>query len=361
MIKKISSEIPSFYKKIIVTGGAGFIGGCLVRKLLNISHSRIFNIDKLGYASDLTSINNEIINLGENSHKRYKLINLDLSNKDLLVEAINQIKPDLVFHLAAESHVDRSIAGPEDFVSSNIIGTFNLLETLRSYYEKLSHETKQIFRLHHISTDEVFGSADKNKFSENTPYNPSSPYSATKASSDHLVKAWHTTYGLPVLISNCSNNYGPWQFPEKLIPLVIFKALKNESIPIYGDGKNVRDWLYVEDHVEALLNVAFNGSLGSSYCIGGCNEYTNLEVVKLICSNLDNKIPKKVSFENQICFVKDRLGHDYRYAIDNSTLINELGWHPKYSFKEGLKETINWYLNNIEWCESIITKKQIFN
>lgn len=351
-------EFPSYYKRILVTGGAGFIGGCLIRKFLNISQCQIYNLDKLGYASDITGINNELLHLGLKSSDRYKLINIDIANKEILKKTIYEIKPDMVFHLAAESHVDKSIIEPEAFIKSNIIGTFNLLEVLRTYYEKLPQQRKDIFRMLHISTDEVFGSAGKqNKFSENSPYNPSSPYSASKASSDHLVKAWHTTFGLPVLITNCSNNYGPWQFPEKLIPLVIYKAIKNQCIPVYGDGTNIRDWLYVEDHIEAILFVALKGSTGKSYCIGGSNEYSNLQVVKLICSFLNNEICKKVPFENQIEFVKDRPGHDYRYAINNSAIIDELGWKPKYTFEKGLKMTVKWYLENIKWCENIIVKK----
>lgn len=350
----MESTLSTDYRNILVTGGAGFIGGCLVRKLLNISQANIFNIDKIGYASDTTAINKEIHLIGKHCFDRYHLLRIDLFDKNAVDKAIKEIKPDIVFHLAAESHVDRSIDNPEVFMKSNIIGTFNLLEALRSHFESLSPRDKSIFRLHHVSTDEVFGSIEgKSKFNENSPYSPQSPYSASKAASDHLVRAWHHTYGLPIIISNCSNNYGPWQLPEKLIPLVINKAINDEIIPVYGDGGNVRDWLHVEDHVEGILCAAIKGSIGLNYCIGGCNEYTNLEVVTKICKYLDFKRPKSSSYQKQIKFVKDRPGHDFRYAIDNSFLLNTLDWKPKYSFQDGLVHTINWYLKNLDWSERI--------
>ena len=355
-------KIPETYQRILITGGAGFIGGSLVRKLLNKTESHIYNLDKLTYASDLFGINNELKKLGVKALDRYQFIKVDLANKDLLSEVIKKIDPDIVFNLAAESHVDRSIDDPEIFLRSNVIGTFNLLEALRTHYEKLSFERKSFFRLHHVSTDEVYGSAEgDSKFSEKTPYNPNSPYSATKASSDHLVRAWYSSYGLPILISNCSNNYGPWQLPEKLIPLVIYKALNNQNIPIYGDGQNIRDWLYVDDHVEAIIYSAIKGSIGSSYCIGGNNEYSNISIVKLICSLLNEKVSSNRNFFDQITFVADRPGHDLRYAIDNSLIVKELGWQPKYTFEEGLNKTVDWYLANQKWCEHIINKNDFIS
>ena len=313
---------------------------------------QIFNIDKFGYASDLSSINNEIKILGHNFNKRHNVVKIDISNKEILSRTFQDIDPDFVFHLAAESHVDKSIEGPEIFLKSNVLGTFNMLEVSREHFERISCERKKIFRFHHVSTDEVFGSLTVNsKFSEKSPYRPNSPYSASKAASDHFVRAWNSTYGLPISISNCSNNFGPWQLPDKLIPLVICKAIKNEFIPIYGDGKNIRDWLFVEDHVDAILSIAFGGLVGSTYCIGGCNEFSNLEVVNLICDFLNNEVPKKNDYRDQISFVEDRPGHDFRYAIDNSLISSDLGWKPSYSFEEGLSKTISWYLENINWCE----------
>ncbi len=355
-------KIPDSYQRILITGGAGFIGGCLVRKLLNKTNSYIFNIDKLGYASDVSGINSELQKLGIKALDRYEFLKVDLANRELLSEVIKKVDPDIVFHLAAESHVDRSIDDPEIFLRSNIIGTFNLLEVLRSHFEKLSFERKRLFRLHHVSTDEVYGSIDgKGKFSEETPYNPKSPYSATKASSDHLVRAWYSSYGLPILISNCSNNYGPWQLPEKLIPLVIYKALNNQNIPVYGNGKNIRDWLHVDDHVEGILYSAIKGSIGSSYCIGGNNEHSNISVVKFICDLLNKKVSNKKNFADQITFVADRPGHDLRYSIDNSLIVKELGWKPQFTFDKGLENTVEWYLANQSWCKNIINKKDFIS
>ena len=350
-------EIPSFYKRILITGGAGFIGGCLVRKILEISDCEIYNIDKFGYASDLTGINRQIEKIGNAKFKKHNFIKIDISNKDSLSKVIKNIDPDLVFHLAAESHVDRSILDPEVFIRSNIIGTFNLLEVLKSHFESLSSKRQKKFRLHHVSTDEVFGSIEgENKFTELSPYNPQSPYSASKASSDHLVRAWQSTYKLPISISNCSNNYGPWQMPDKLIPLIVFKSLKGETIPLYGDGKNIRDWLFVEDHVDAILKIVLEGSEGKTYCIGGSNEYTNLQIAKIICNFLNKELPKETNYIDQISFTKDRPGHDYRYAIDSSLIRKELGWEPKYSFERGLDLTIRWYLKNRDWCQKFLNK-----
>ncbi len=351
------NKVPNIYKRILITGGAGFIGGCLVRKLLNCSNSIIYNIDKLGYASDLKGIENELKRLRISSSDRHKLINIDISNKDLLSKAIKEIDPDFVCHLAAESHVDRSIDGPEIFVKSNILGTFYLLQVLQIHYQNLSSDRKKNFRFHHVSTDEVFGSIGSGaKFSEKSAYNPQSPYSASKAASDHFVRAWQATYGFPITISNCSNNFGPWQLPDKLIPLIIYRAIKNEIIPIYGNGQNIRDWIFVEDHVDAILNIAFRGSIGSTYCVGGCNEYSNLEVANFICDYLNIHIPKDKNYRKQITFVKDRPGHDFRYAIDNSLISRDLQWKPNVSFRDGLNLTINWYLKNLNWCDNFFEK-----
>ncbi len=345
-------KVPKFCKRILVTGGAGFIGGCLIRNLLKYSDTLIYNIDKLGYYSDLKGIENDLKSLNLISSDRHQLINIDISNKNLLSETIKYIDPDFVFHLAAESHVDRSIEGPEIFVKSNILGTFNLLQVLQIHYQNLTYKRKKNFRFHHVSTDEVFGSIELgDKFSEKSPYNPQSPYSASKAASDHLVRAWHATYGFPITISNCSNNFGPWQFPDKLIPLVIYRAIKNQKIPIYGNGQNIRDWLFVEDHVDAILNIAFRATTGSTYCVGGCNEYSNLEVANYICDYLDLHMPKDSNYREQITFVNDRPGHDFRYAIDNSLISKDLQWEPNVSFENGLNQTINWYINNLDWCD----------
>ena len=339
-------------KKILVTGGAGFIGGALIRTLLLRSNNYIFNLDKMGYASDSTQIDRLFLE-APYLKDRYSFYKVDLSNHTLLSEFISQIDPDIIFNLAAESHVDRSILDPRIFLNSNIVGTFNLLESARKHWEKLSEKRKDSFRFHHISTDEVFGALGKNgTFSEVTPYSPRSPYSASKASSDHLVNAWHHTYGLPVLITNCSNNFGPWQFPEKLIPVAIAKALDSEPIPMYGNGSNIRDWLFVQDHIEALILVVSNGKIGSSYCIGGYGQKSNYEVLELICKQLDIIRPLKFSHKELITSVKDRPGHDFRYAIDSTLISNELGWAPKFSFEEALSTTVDWYVKNICWLKS---------
>ncbi len=340
-------------KKVLVTGGAGFIGGSLIRRLLKFSKSNVFNLDKLNYASDLESIN-AIVNKNSDIKKRYKFFKCDLSNKLKTEDIINKIKPDIIVHFAAESHVDKSIDNPSNFIKSNILGTYNLLEAAFKYWENLSRLKKQNFKFLHISTDEVFGSLSSiGKFNEETPYSPNSPYSASKASSDHLVQAWNKTYDFPTLITNCSNNYGPWQFPEKLIPLTIFKSLRGENIPIYGDGQNIRDWLHVEDHINALLSVLNKGNIGETYCIGGYGEKKNIEVVNSICNYLDKKIPSKNSHKKLITFVKDRPGHDLRYSIDSKKINKHLNWIPKIPFEEGLISTINWYLENINWLNKI--------
>ena len=336
-------------KRILVTGGAGFIGGAVVRRLLLESDATVFNLDKMGYASDLISIENTLTTLDarqtEPIEPRHQLLQVDLADAEATQNAFEKADPDLVMHLAAESHVDRSIEGPGAFIESNIVGTYNLLQASRTHFDNLEAERKVNFRFHHISTDEVFGSlGSTGRFSETTPYDPRSPYSASKAASDHLVYAWHHTFGLPIILTNCSNNYGPWQYPEKLIPVVILKAAAGESIPLYGDGMNVRDWLYVEDHVDALLLAANRGRLGESYCIGGHGERTNLQVIEKICSILDEIKPENKPHRKLISFVKDRLGHDRRYAIDPIKITTELGWEPRHGFDEGLEATVKWYV-----------------
>ena len=340
-------------KKILVTGGSGFIGGAVIRRLLEKSSANVFNLDKMGYASDLTSINKVLKN--RDISNRYKLFKVDLIDAETTTQVIDKISPELIIHLAAESHVDRSIDGPKEFIDSNIIGTFNILEATRKYFEKLTNEKKKIFRFLHISTDEVFGSiTDPGLFSENSPYKPRNPYSASKAASDHLVQAWHNTYGLPAILTNCSNNFGPWQFPEKLIPLVITKAISLDSIPLYGDGKNIRDWLYVEDHVDAILLAANNGGIGNSYCIGGYGERENIQIVKMICDIMDQINPHNSPHQKLIKQIEDRPSHDRRYAIDPSKIESELGWKPRYSLEERLESTVYWYVNNQNWSKNVL-------
>ncbi|WP_413677346.1 dTDP-glucose 4,6-dehydratase [Prochlorococcus sp. MIT 0916] len=332
------------FKRVLITGGCGFIGGALVKRILNETNSKVFNIDKLGYASDKEMFSQYF------DIDRYQFLKVDLFNIEDTKKAINFIDPDIIFHLAAESHVDRSITFPRIFLESNVIGTFNLLEAIMPHWDKLPADRKEFFKLIHVSTDEVFGSLGQNGFfSEESPYNPSSPYSATKASSDLIVKSWYKTYGLPSIITNSSNNFGPRQLPEKLIPLIIFNAISNKSIPIYGDGKNVRDWIYVEDHINALLKIALNGKVGEAYCIGGGNQRSNEEIFESICDLLDLNIKSNSPHNRLKVYVEDRLGHDRRYAIDYKKLKKELEWSPKYDFNQALSFTVKWYLNNIDW------------
>ncbi len=353
------------YKNILVTGGAGFIGGAMIRTLLNETRNKICNFDKLGYASDLYGTENLIYSKTVEEQvdlkSRYKFVKGDLKNPKDLEKIFNEFKPNLVFHFAAESHVDRSIDYPDHFLDSNIIGTFNLLETIRKYkLSNLQNNRKEI-KLIHISTDEVFGTVEfPRKFNEESKYDPRSPYSASKASSDHLVNAWVYTYGIKALTTNCCNNYGPWQFPEKLIPLTILKALNNQYIPIYGNGENVREWIFVEDHINALLTVATRGEIGKKYCIGSSNEISNIKLVKKICSFLDQLTESNKKHESLIKFVEDRCGHDKRYSIDSSLISNELGWEANIDFDQGLYKTIKWYLSNLDWCKKV-WKKNSYN
>jgi dTDP-glucose 4,6-dehydratase len=341
-------------RRVLVTGGAGFIGGAVVRRLLSESNAVVFNLDKVGYASDCSGIEATLQGLGSEASDRYRFMRVDLADGEATAAALREADPDLVMHLAAESHVDRSIDGPGAFLSSNVIGTFALLEAVRAHWSSLPEKRKQGFRFHHISTDEVFGSLGATgRFSETTPYDPRSPYSATKAASDHLVMAWHHTYGLPVVLTNCSNNFGPWQFPEKLIPVVILKALEGEPIPLYGDGANVRDWLFVEDHVDALLLAATQGVPGESYCVGGHGERTNKQVVEAICALLDQLRPQGAPHASLITPVADRPGHDRRYAIDPTRISRELGWQPRHGFAEGLEATVRWYVDHLDWCHEV--------
>lgn len=337
--------------RILITGGAGFIGSALIRHLLNHTEHQVLNLDKLTYAGNLESL----ASVADNP--RYRFVQADIADSVAVSQALAEFQPDAIMHLAAESHVDRSIDGPAAFIQTNIVGTYALLEATRSYWSQLDPTRKAAFRFHHISTDEVYGDlhgADE-LFTERTPYAPSSPYSASKAASDHLVRAWQRTYGLPVLLSNCSNNYGPYHFPEKLIPLVILNALDGKPLPVYGNGQQVRDWLYVEDHARALLKVVSEGKVGETYNIGGHNEQKNLHVVESICALLDELSPRQSggSYKEQISFVSDRPGHDLRYAIDASKIERELGWKPKETFASGLRKTVHWYLDNLDWCRRV--------
>ncbi|WP_298637064.1 dTDP-glucose 4,6-dehydratase [uncultured Umboniibacter sp.] len=339
--------------RILVTGGAGFIGSAVIRYLTNETDHEVLNIDKLTYAGNLESL------LEVSANPRYTFIQADICDAEAMKQAFGEFKPTHVMHLAAESHVDRSIDGPLEFVNTNVMGTTVLLEAARAYYASLSEDAQEVFRFHHISTDEVYGDLEgpEDLFTETTPYAPSSPYSASKAASDHMVRAWYRTFGLPVVITNCSNNYGPYHFPEKLIPLVILNALEGKPLPIYGKGDQVRDWLYVEDHARALVKVATEGVLGETYNIGGHNEKQNIDVVKKICSLLDELVGYKPNsiekFEDLITFVTDRPGHDQRYAIDATKMSNELNWQPQETFESGIRKTVEWYLANQGWCQNV--------
>ncbi|MEN8128802.1 MAG: dTDP-glucose 4,6-dehydratase [Pseudomonadota bacterium] len=336
--------------KLMITGGAGFIGSSVIRLLINESDYTIINVDKLTYAGNPESLN-EVA-----SDPRYHFERVDICNRKEVVRLFNEYRPDGVMHLAAESHVDRSIDGPAEFIQTNILGTYTILEGARSYWSELRGEARARFRFHHISTDEVYGSLDDTGyFTELSPYRPNSPYAASKACADHLVRAWYHTYGLPLITTNCSNNYGPYQFPEKLIPLVILNALEGKPLPIYGKGDNVRDWLYVEDHARALRLVLEKGTVGEVYNIGGHNERTNLDVVNALCELLDNLFPSVglKSHASLIKYVDDRPGHDKRYAIDATKMEAELGWEPSESFESGLKKTVDWYVKNREWCQRV--------
>ncbi|CAX60459.1 dTDP-glucose 4,6-dehydratase [Erwinia billingiae] len=341
--------------KILITGGAGFIGSAVVRHIIQDTQDSVINVDKLTYAGNLESIKDV------SDSERYQFFQLDICDGAGLSKVMNETQPDAIMHLAAESHVDRSITGPADFVQTNVVGTYTLLEATRQYWNTLSDEKKQAFRFHHISTDEVYGdlphpdemSGELPLFTETTPYAPSSPYSSTKAASDHLVRAWGRTYKLPVIITNCSNNYGPYHFPEKLIPLIIINALEKKPLPVYGKGDQIRDWLYVEDHARALYKVVTEAEVGTTYNIGGHNEKQNLEVVQTVCALLDELQPTEGRYADLITYVNDRPGHDRRYAIDSSKIQKDLGWKPQETFESGLRKTVQWYLTNNEWIDNI--------
>ena len=337
-------------KKIIITGGAGFIGSAVIRQLLAESDHFVINVDKLTYAGNLES-------LAEISDSpRYCFEQVDICDAAALRAVFAKHAPDGVMHLAAESHVDRSISGPGEFIQANIVGTFNVLQAAREYWDALPETKKSLFRFHHVSTDEVYGSLGKTGcFTEQTAYQPNSPYSASKAASDHLVRAWHHTFGLPVVTTNCSNNYGPYHFPEKLIPLMILNALSGKPLPIYGKGDNIRDWLYVDDHARALRLVFEQGKIGATYNIGGHNEKTNLEVVHTLCDVLDELRPQAQSYRGLISFVQDRPGHDLRYAINASKIERELGWKPQETFASGIRKTVQWYLDNSAWVSHVVS------
>lgn len=371
-------NVQNYPLKIMVTGGAGFIGSAVIRHLINDTKHSVVNVDKLTYAGNLESLKSV------DSCERYAFEQVDICDAIKLKHVFEKYQPDIVMHLAAESHVDRSIDGPDEFIQTNIVGTYTILEQARAYWTNLPVCKKDTFRFHHISTDEVYGDLphpddidnaecsilndklnDNNTtldiqnsklplFTEKTAYEPSSPYSASKASSDHLVRAWKRTFGLPTVVTNCSNNYGPFHFPEKLIPLVILNALEGKSLPIYGKGNQIRDWLFVEDHARALVIVATQGKVGETYNIGGHNEKQNIEVVQTICHILDEVRPKGRTYADQIINVADRPGHDMRYAIDASKIQKELGWLPKETFESGIRKTVQWYLNNIEWCQHVL-------
>ena len=337
--------------KLLVTGGAGFIGSAVIRHIIQNTQHQVLNVDKLTYAGNLESLTSI------DNNERYQFSQTDICDQVELEKLFQEFQPDAVMHLAAESHVDRSIDGPAAFIQTNIVGTYSLLEAARKYWLSLTLTAKEAFRFHHISTDEVYGDLEgtTDLFTETTPYAPSSPYSASKASSDHLVRAWQRTYGLPTIVTNCSNNYGPYHFPEKLIPLVILNALDAKPLPIYGKGDQIRDWLFVEDHARALYQVVTEGVVGETYNIGGHNEKQNIEVVKTICKILDELKPQSTGqkYETLITFVKDRPGHDLRYAIDAAKIEKELGWTPQETFETGIRKTVEWYLNNLDWCRRV--------
>lgn len=341
--------------KFLVTGGAGFIGSAVVRLILEQTEHSVLNVDKLTYAGNLESIPDSL------QSKQYSFAKVDICDGKQLKGIFAAFKPDVVMHLAAESHVDRSIEGPGEFIQTNIVGTYQLLEVARDYWSGLAPECQSVFRFHHISTDEVYGDLEgpDDYFTEQTSYAPSSPYSASKASSDHLVRAWGRTYGLPIIVTNCSNNYGPYHFPEKLIPHIILNALAGKPLPIYGQGKQIRDWLFVEDHARALYKVATEGKVGQTYNIGGHNEKQNIEVVHAICELLEELVPEKPkgvkSYKDLITFVADRPGHDIRYAIDPSKIASELGWIPQETFESGLRKTVQWYLDNKRWWQRVLS------
>ncbi len=338
---------------MLITGGAGFIGSAVVREIIRNTSCSVINLDKLTYAGNLSSL--ESVSASD----RYTFVQADICDKQAVTSLLEKYQPDAVMHLAAESHVDRSIDGPAEFINTNIVGTFNLLDCARVYYNQLPQSLKESFRFHHVSTDEVYGDLnDEGFFTEVTPYAPSSPYSASKASSDHLVRAWHRTYGLPVIVTNCSNNYGPYHFPEKLIPHIVINGLLGKPLPVYGDGSQVRDWLYVEDHARALYTALTKGSVGETYNIGGHNEKRNLEVVELVCDLLNELNPDKPAgvsdYRDLITFVDDRPGHDLRYAIDAGKIQKELDWAPRETFESGIRKTVEWYLNNQGWWNDVL-------
>lgn len=340
--------------KIVVTGGAGFIGSAVVRHIIENTSNEVIVVDKLTYAGNLNSLTTVC------DSARYHFEKIDICNRDDLDNLFIKYNPDVVMHLAAESHVDRSIDGPAAFIETNVVGTYILLEATRQYWNTLDKDAKQAFRFHHISTDEVYGDLEgtDDLFTESTPYAPSSPYSASKASSDHLVRAWLRTYGLPTIVTNCSNNYGPYHFPEKLIPLIILNAIAGKPLPVYGNGSQIRDWLYVEDHARALYKVVTEGEIGETYNIGGHNERKNIDVVTTICSLLEELVPNKpegvINYADLITYVKDRPGHDLRYAIDASKIERELGWTPEETFESGIRKTVEWYLNNENWWQRVL-------
>ena len=336
--------------KLLVTGGAGFIGSAVIRHALSDSDWRVINVDKLTYAANLGSL------AGAERNPRYNFHQLDICDGPALLSLLTAERPDAIMHLAAESHVDRSIEGPAEFIRTNLVGTFRLLESAHAYWRSLTGAAREKFRFHHVSTDEVFGSLGaKGQFREDTAYSPNSPYSASKAGSDHLVRAWFHTFGLPTIITNCSNNYGPYQFPEKLIPHMIVRALAGQSLPVYGKGENVRDWLYVEDHARALVLALTSGRPGETYNIGGNNEWKNIDLVQTLCGLLDEALPEAAPHKRMIEFVTDRPGHDARYAIDTTKIKTELGWQPRENFETGLRRTLHWYLENRHWWQAILS------